>query len=517
MYVLERIDESNGIRSTEHVQHDDVDAGAHDGDNDLRVVHVHKGTRKVGHHAFHACSRLKAATLPPGITKIGNSAFRSTCLEYVVVPLGVTELGARAFADTPLEHVNLPPGLVDTGRSAFSRTQLVLVMLPSTVTIVGDECYRGCRRLRSVAFGPAVMRIGAGAFRGCVNLDLAMAPLARCTRMVSEHAFDGCTSVTSAVVPEMCRELGAHAFAHCTALRYARVGDHVRYLREGTFSGCTALDQIDMGDAIEQIGKACFRGCPLRKGVVLPRKLVAIRAHAFRESGINALDLPATTTLIGEQAFEGCHALADVTFPAQRWRGGIATLSVGHAAFAHTSVAALVVPAGTCLGRGAFQHSHLAHLRLEGLGDLELCVRVPRHAFYGCRLETLTLPAGCPHVCAHAFGNNARLRRVWLRGRTTMDVHAFDGCHALTHVVAPAEWHDYVRVALPNVAVGTIKGGTFWSTASHHYADRPVRDAVHSIMLAHSRQRKARAQPLARVPPEIILLCLSFFTVVQKE
>lgn len=96
---------------------------------------------------------ITSAVIPSGVTKIGNYIF-SDCsdLASVTIPSGVTEIGMHAFARTPsLSEVVFPEGVTSIGAQAFyfneSETNPHMIDLPSTVTSIGDYCFRNIRNL----------------------------------------------------------------------------------------------------------------------------------------------------------------------------------------------------------------------------------------------------------------------------------------------------------------------------------------------------------------------------------
>ncbi|MCI8274840.1 MAG: leucine-rich repeat domain-containing protein [Lachnospiraceae bacterium] len=104
----------------------------------------------------------------------------NSCLE---VPgelggLPVTEIGPYAFSAATLprrfqvEETKKRRAVTDGhGGQPMAGTCLLSIRLPSTVQVIGDYAFYGCRELREIAFTDSLERIGSGAFMGCSGVD----------------------------------------------------------------------------------------------------------------------------------------------------------------------------------------------------------------------------------------------------------------------------------------------------------------------------------------------------------
>ncbi len=90
---------------------------------------------------------LTQATIPPGVTKIGNAAFKCCFkLTQVMIPAGVTSIGDRAFEHChSLTNVTIPAGVTNIGKEAFfDCSKLACVRIPASVTNIGDGVFGYC-------------------------------------------------------------------------------------------------------------------------------------------------------------------------------------------------------------------------------------------------------------------------------------------------------------------------------------------------------------------------------------
>lgn len=89
-----------------------------------------------------------------------------------VIPADATKIGRWAFCgNTVLERIEIPEGVTEIGDKAFyGCTSLETVVIPHTLRSIGFEAFRGCTSLRNINL-PDGVRIAAGAFNGCTNLN----------------------------------------------------------------------------------------------------------------------------------------------------------------------------------------------------------------------------------------------------------------------------------------------------------------------------------------------------------
>jgi hypothetical protein len=95
---------------------------------------------------------------------------------------------------------------------------------------------------------------------------------------IGERAFEGCTGLTSLVIPNFVTRIGVCAFKGCTGLTTASVLGPVNLL-DKTFSGCTVLECVTLGVGIKKLIKktddeeiCAFDGCTALKAINVPAK-----------------------------------------------------------------------------------------------------------------------------------------------------------------------------------------------------------------------------------------------------
>ena len=90
------------------------------------------------------------------------------------------------------------------------------VTIPDGVTYIGDEAFKDCRGIKSVAIPKTVVGIGIGAFSGCTSLENINLPDG--LTEIRRAAFVCCSSLKSIVIPESVENLEHMAFLGCSSL-----------------------------------------------------------------------------------------------------------------------------------------------------------------------------------------------------------------------------------------------------------------------------------------------------------
>ena len=178
-------------------------------------------------------------------------------------------------------------------------------------------------------------------------------------------------------------------------------------------------------------------------------ELTSIGDHAFRNTSITEVTIPASVTSIETWAFSDCEDLTSLTFAdgshletiGESAFSGTALsgtlnlpaslISIGEAAFATTKITAVTIPASvTSIEKYAFSGcSQLSSLTFADGSQLET---IKDEAFKNTAIEgVLTLPASLTSIGWAAFGATKITAVNFPASVTTIGQQAFDGCSNL--------------------------------------------------------------------------------------
>ena len=114
------------------------------------------------------------------------------------------------------------------------------------------------------------------------------------------------------------------------------------------------------GTNLTEVPAGTFQELKNLKKVILPNTLTLIRQNAFKESGLQSIEIPASVETIESTAFKNCTALTTVTFEKgsqlKTIQGGASSLYYG-AFFGCTSLTSIEIPASVeTIGVAAFKN-----------------------------------------------------------------------------------------------------------------------------------------------------------------
>ena len=140
---------------------------------------------------------------------------------------------------------------------------------------------------------------------------------------IAAYAFKDQTALSSVTIPSGVTGIGAYAFRDCCALTSVTIPESVTSIGNGAFEGCCALTSVAIPSGVTSIGNFAFDGCTSVRDVVLDcarvldsRSNVTMRGlFGTSRANVTNVTLGAGVTALPDGLFDGCEALANVTFP----------------------------------------------------------------------------------------------------------------------------------------------------------------------------------------------------------
>ena len=323
---------------------------------------------------------------------------------HVVIPNGVTAIGDRAFADhKALESVTIPPSVTKFGRDAFSGcdrlTGVFITDLAAwcQISFEWDNKNWDCANDNPLAFAHNLY------LNGLLVRDLK---IPRTVETIGNNAFRGCDSLMSVAIPSNVTSIGPGAFGGCGNLAKIVVDDANRHYK--------SLN----GLLLAKDGRSLVAVPGGLDNVTIPAGVVSIGDRAFVGCKISQLTIPNGVTSIGYKAFKACRALGRIEIPPSMAK--MAAFSFQYCEnLREVHITDLAAWCQMSVHEYDPVLNHACNLYLNGelVKDMKIPVgvtKIEKHVFRGCAsLTCVTIPQGVEHVGAGAFakcGNLAEFR-----------------------------------------------------------------------------------------------------------
>ncbi len=371
----------------------------------------------IGRNAFEGCTGLRSIDIKSGVETIRSGAFNGcTGLRSVTIQNGVETIESDAFGDcTALENIILPDSVKTIGsmegsygNGVFANcSKLAAVKFGKNLGSVGNSTFYECTALKVVEFGDDVLEIGSDAFLKCSALENIVLP--KNLETIGRSCFRECSELKSVVIPSNVKEISSDTFKSCVNLTSVTIPENSEYIGDSSFYGCSALTYVKIPDKVISVGSEAFKDCTSLQNISFGTSLEAIYSHAFENTKIENIILPASLkTPEGnwDGIFQNCAKLKTVTFQSD-------------------------------------ENTDLTEVAPD--------------MFRGCvKLTDVNILATVTTIKPNAFGNCDSLESIIIpESVTTIEGRAFENCKALKKVIIPE-------------SVTEIKGGNWDSSFEGH-------------------------------------------------
>ena len=107
---------------------------------------------------------------------------------------------------------------------------------------------------------------------------------------IGDHAFYGCSGLTSVTIPNSVTSIGSYAFCNCSGLTSVTIPNSVTSIGYDAFCNCSGLTSVTIPNSVTSIGYDAFCNC----------------------SGLTSVTIPNSVTSIGNRAFWSCSGLTSI-------------------------------------------------------------------------------------------------------------------------------------------------------------------------------------------------------------
>ena len=281
-------------------------------------------------YAFTGTTGLTSITLPGSLTSIGNYAFQNcTGLQSITVKANTPPyLGTTPFnqVDTDIP-VYVPCHSIEDYQGASGWSYFTNIQARTDVICFEDDAVKAICVAHwdsdgdgEVSYAEAYM-VDYQTF-GTVfqyNTDITtfdeLQYFTGLTR-IPNHAFDGCSNLTSVVLPSSLDWIGNYAFRNCSLAGSLVLPESITHIGWEAFKNCGSLTgELVLPPNLTFLGHSTFQNCTGLTGTLeFPTTLTEIQLHAFNGcTGFTSLVLHEGLDDIQGNAFANCTGLASIT------------------------------------------------------------------------------------------------------------------------------------------------------------------------------------------------------------
>lgn len=280
----------------------------------LTAVSLPDSLIAIGERNLRSCPMLTEVTIPAGVRFIGEAAFSADEALRKIVFEGVCPIiESDCFTELPADTVIFTPDdQLEAYRAALTAAGCTAAVQPSgkNAVIVDNNGFNE----DDFDFDPAtgtIISYNAYATYLVIPETIGGVPV----KAIGDEAFQFHYYLAVLELPEGLETIGSRAFAHCETLQYVSFPDSLKTIGAEAFNGGYKARKLNLSH-VETIGDGAFKFSRITGEVTLPEGLTAIGANAFESNSyITSIALPATLTSIGDYAFNNDWSLEYVALP----------------------------------------------------------------------------------------------------------------------------------------------------------------------------------------------------------
>ena len=324
-----------------------------------------------------------------------------------------------------------PEGIKRLSYKPFDKPEeLVEALIPPTVEAIEFHAFLGCTSLRSVVIPASVNRLECE-FSTCVSLvsitvdkdNEVYDSREDCNAIIDTVKNELIRGCQTTVIPSSVTSIGLSAFRGICGLEHIELPAGLKQISAGAFEGCSNLQSIVIPDRVEWIGGDAFKDCVSIKSITIPASVQCLGRICSNNPFTGCTSLVSVVVEEGNKIYDSrdnCNAIIET-----------ATNKL-HAGCCKTTIPESVVEIG------AHAFSHLTSL--ESISIPTSVTKISWGAFADCTsLVNFCIPGSVKELEPYVFSGCTKLESVTIsEGVETLGYYLFQDCENLKELFIPA-------------------------------------------------------------------------------
>ena len=286
------------------------------------AVYLPEGIETIGDSAFEKCYTLTVLHLPDSVKTIGNKAFSRAKLSSLTWGSGLETIGDEAFSFTGLGGtIRFPASLKEIGREAFASTNITEALFGPVIEKIGERAFAKAA-VNYILFDKFTLpEIAPDAFEEAratlddVDLNMYASKADEETARAFLAQFNPDIAVWRANPEDVEWPAGKYSHDKLADGTYAMTGYNGSQTALTTF--WTIAEDDGTTVPVTAVGTDLFRGNTELKLFRVNRSgnFTTIGENAFRDSGLEMIDLFDTVTTLEAGALQDCKNITELILP----------------------------------------------------------------------------------------------------------------------------------------------------------------------------------------------------------
>ena len=301
----------------------------------MTSVTIPESVTSIDDYAFHSCDGLESFELPASVTSLGTGALsafwnvtsltvaadnpnydsRDNCnaiiekatnkivagCQTTIIPANVTGIGTLAF-DLSRGSIFIPSTITTIEERAFYCGNVTIQVERTTPLVINGNVFQG--------LGNSTLRVPAGS----KSAYAAATGWKNFGTILEGNEGSTFTAKTTEGIDMVFTILDESA--KTCQVGYLDGSFDKTAVDKNTVNGAVTIPNTANGYTVVKIGRYALQGVNGMKTVTIPNTVTSIKQGAFNSSSIKNIAIPASVSLIEDEAFVSCYNLATITVDA---------------------------------------------------------------------------------------------------------------------------------------------------------------------------------------------------------